>query len=516
MINKIILARKDAEMQRQQERLATAISGRLEAETEVSKLINQRINATKDENKVAEYNTIVLNDQLTLLQKITQLREAGLDLDTESTSGFNSYGAGSVTDFQSDKVGRLLNWINQERKANEELNNIMSERQKLYSSLDTGDSGEKVAKGSSGTVSSKKADKTRSAAEDHIRDLRKMTTDMVSDTEKNIAEADDEFNKWLEERLNDEVMASLTKPFDISVADKQGLTDYNYWLQNAYDGQLEMLRDMHEKGLIGDKEYADKSTKITAQANSEKLATFEGYLNASMDLANVVLQFQEAAKNRELKAAGDDAKKKEEIEKQYAEKQKQIAIAQAIIQGVLEVAKIWTAANVNIPLGVVLTGIAAARTVASVALISSQKFDKGGYTPAGAWDEPKGTVHSNEWVGNRFAVTNPNVRQFLDVFDRAQRTGQIRSLNTRAILAAVEANRGGYAGGGYTPVAQPSSGPTVFGSDPELKAIIAENARAIGALRYQLAQGIEAFMVASKFDKFQNDLDVIRKKTTLS
>ena len=46
-------------------------------------------------------------------------------------------------------------------------------------------------------------------------------------------------------------------------------------------------------------------------------------------------------------------------------------------------------------------------------------FYTGGYTGGGDWDEPKGVVHSNEFVANRFAVANPAVRPVLDLIDVA-------------------------------------------------------------------------------------------------
>lgn len=63
------------------------------------------------------------------------------------------------------------------------------------------------------------------------------------------------------------------------------------------------------------------------------------------------------------------------------------------------------------------------------------KFDTGGFTPSGRWDEPQGVVHSNEFVANRFAVGNPQVRPVLDLIDRAQRSGSISSLTGEDIAA---------------------------------------------------------------------------------
>ena len=58
-------------------------------------------------------------------------------------------------------------------------------------------------------------------------------------------------------------------------------------------------------------------------------------------------------------------------------------------------------------------------------------------------------VHKNEFVANHEAVANPAVKQFLDVFDVAQKKGTIRMLNTTQILEQVRTRSGRYTGG-YT------------------------------------------------------------------
>ena len=67
-------------------------------------------------------------------------------------------------------------------------------------------------------------------------------------------------------------------------------------------------------------------------------------------------------------------------------------------------------------------------------------FDTGGYTGSGAWNDPKGIVHANEFVSNRYAVANPNIRPVLDLIDVAQRTGNVSNL-TADDVAAVVGNR---------------------------------------------------------------------------
>ena len=65
------------------------------------------------------------------------------------------------------------------------------------------------------------------------------------------------------------------------------------------------------------------------------------------------------------------------------------------------------------------------------ALIGS--FYTGGYTGEGRWDEPRGIVHAGEFVANRYAVSNPEVRPVLDLIDQAQRNNTIGSLKASDI-----------------------------------------------------------------------------------
>lgn len=55
-------------------------------------------------------------------------------------------------------------------------------------------------------------------------------------------------------------------------------------------------------------------------------------------------------------------------------------------------------------------------------------FDSGGYTGDGRWDEPRGVVHAGEFVANRHAVQNPEIRPVLDLIDRAQQNNTIGSI----------------------------------------------------------------------------------------
>lgn len=78
------------------------------------------------------------------------------------------------------------------------------------------------------------------------------------------------------------------------------------------------------------------------------------------------------------------------------------------------------------------------------------------------------TGRSKEWVASNAALNNPTVAPLIDIIDRAQRVGQISTLDMRKYLMQRQVR--GYAAGGSTTVAQPPMGavsPTLP-NDPQL------------------------------------------------
>ena len=100
-------------------------------------------------------------------------------------------------------------------------------------------------------------------------------------------------------------------------------------------------------------------------------------------------------------------------------------------------------------------------------------FYTGGYTGGGQWDEPKGIVHSNEFVANRFAVANPSVRPVLDLINQAQRNNTISTLSAADISRVLPG-----AGATQTVVVQNDS--------PELMRLMKENASVMLALKERM------------------------------
>lgn len=109
-------------------------------------------------------------------------------------------------------------------------------------------------------------------------------------------------------------------------------------------------------------------------------------------------------------------------------------------------------------------------------------FYIGGYTGPGNWDQPQGIVHSNEFVANRFAVANPNLRPIFDVIDVAQRTGNVGNLTAEYIAAVAGSGKNTHT----VPAKAPGASATTTTNDPAIVAMLIECTRALRKLKSRL------------------------------
>lgn len=138
-----------------------------------------------------------------------------------------------------------------------------------------------------------------------------------------------------------------------------------------------------------------------------------------------------------------------------------------------------------------LSFIGAAKAALQIAAIKASfavvkgivgNFYTGGYTGPGNWDQPQGIVHSNEFVANRFAVANTNLRPIFDAIDVAQRTGNVGNLTAEDIAAV--------AGSGKStrtvPAKAPGASATTTTNDPAMVAMLVECTRVLRKLKNRL------------------------------
>jgi hypothetical protein len=130
------------------------------------------------------------------------------------------------------------------------------------------------------------------------------------------------------------------------------------------------------------KEFAKEKKKIEIESEEEtanrKREIATAYLSAAGGLLNSYTSLLESNKQKELSAAGDNAKKREEIERSYRKKQQNAAYLQAVINAAQGITAIWARWAANPVVAGILTAIEAAATGLQLKIIAGQKFAQGG------------------------------------------------------------------------------------------------------------------------------------------
>lgn len=252
--------------------------------------------------------------------------------------------------------------------------------------------------------------------------------------------------------------------------------------------QNAILKAMYDADLLSYEEYQNLKTKITEDNEDRREEKMMAVLDTIGQAASAASQVVSALQDAEIskvtrkydkqiaaaKKAGKDTTKLEEekeeainqVKKKYADKQFAASVLQVTASTAVAAMEAYKA-MAGIPVvGPVLGGLAAAAAVASGAAqiaVAKQQRDEAkglksggysdeyvdGYTRIGNPDDVAGVipVHKNEFVTNHEGVANPHVRQFLDVFDVAQKNGTIRMINTTQILDKIRTRNGKYSGG---------------------------------------------------------------------
>lgn len=252
----------------------------------------------------------------------------------------------------------------------------------------------------------------------------------------------------------------------------------------------DILNQMYADDLVSFEEYQEEKTRIAEEQEEMRNEIAQSAMQVVGQAASSASQLINALQDRELsqveakydkeiaaaRKAGKDTTKLEEekeaamkeVKKKYADTQFAMSVLQVTASTAVAAMEAYKA-MAGIPVvGPALGAAAAAAAVvagaAQIAVAKQQRDEaKGlysggfsndyieGYTAPGNPHDTAGVipVHKNEFVANHEAVANPAVKQFLDVFDVAQKRGTIRMLNTTQILEQVR-TRGGRYEGGYT------------------------------------------------------------------
>ena len=276
-------------------------------------------------------------------------------------------------------------------------------------------------------------------------------------------------------------------------------------------GQLAINQAMYDAGLIHFEEYQKKKTELEKKGaeEREKLAREERESRIKKETeiaeavgamaqygANIVRGIVDAQTSaldaryaKEIRLAGDNAEEKARLEEELEEEKKAIKKKYADVQFAMDIASIAANTSVAAMKAWSQGGVFAAPMVALIvgqgivqAAQANQQREAvknlwtGGYTGPGIWNEPRGIVHPDEFVANRFAVRNPEVNRVFSLIDHAQRNNYVSRLSGRDItdLFVEEKTRG------IVPKHSPTESPQPFSrmpaasvsDDPELKRVL--------------------------------------------
>lgn len=310
-----------------------------------------------------------------------------------------------------------------------------------------------------------------------------------------------------------------------SISDIDSNSELGIW--EKYELEKEALQQFFEEGEMGWEEY-EKSVKDlrikyaqqTIETISSTLNTIGNFVSSlrDMEMAQAEAQYQ-----AELKAAGDNAEKREQIQaeyeqkkldiqKKYADADMAINIAKAIAAGALAIMQALAQAG---PLGYAMAGIITATTAAEVAMIVAQRnaikntsvssgggggsdvptgsrvptpdgFGDGGFTPTDDDDNtPVGIVHANEWVAPSWMIKKNPV-----MFARLE---QYRQSGHRP-----ETISSGFKDGGYTSPAPITTNQPDFDN-------VAKSLERLNSIMNKIEKdGIQSYMVYSQYRDFEN------------
>lgn len=251
------------------------------------------------------------------------------------------------------------------------------------------------------------------------------------------------------DKASEEAFTRMEKQYQLEVQEatrkhyEQLTSEEEYWKQVSdiqdryYNSLLQSTQISEEKKAEIIKAIEDKQLQDSKKVYDEKVRQFDAMSNAMQGVATELGQGLAEFFAGEEKSFGAFMANILVIMLNALEKQLIATQAAAIAEVTIK----------DITSKGVLIGMATA--AAKIALITAAfetakgilgSFDTGGYTGDGRWDEPRGVVHAGEFVANRYAVRNPDIRPVLDLIDQAQRNNTIGSLTAKDVSAVLSGN----------------------------------------------------------------------------
>lgn len=241
---------------------------------------------------------------------------------------------------------------------------------------------------------------------------------------------------------------------------------------------------------------------------SSMMQQVSAYYDAARDLE---LAKVEKRYDAEIKAAGNNERKKKKLEEQkeretakiknkYNKRAQSMELAQAVASTAMAAINAYASASkVNWILGPIAAAMAVAAGAIQIATIQKQHqaqaagYYSGGFTTRSSNNRREvGVVHANEFVANHQAVANPAIAPVLRLIDQAQRANTVGSLTAADVSNAIAPNRGVSA---RVDAASTGASATINDSAAIIADISARTSKALDRLSDNIEQGILAEVV---------------------
>lgn len=301
-------------------------------------------------------------------------------------------------------------------------------------------------------------------------------------------------------------------------------SEYADLVVNLYTSFSKFFEDLGKKGTNFWDNLASASQAAYALM-SAALSQYSAYSNAERDLEIAKI---ENRYEREIEAAGNNTKKREQLEQKkeeeiaqvktkYNKRAMKIELAQAVAQTAMAAIAAYASA-LSIPgIGWLLAPIAASLAVAAgmlqIATIKKQHqaeamgYYEGGFTDKSSDNHKEvGVVHANEFVANHKAVSNPRLRPMFNLIDAAQRNNTVGSLTAEDVSDSLGQGRGAF----VRTTANSQSNEQVSTGLALVAGMMDSAGSAIDRLNKRIDDGIETVMImdgergfARKYEHYQ-------------
>lgn len=284
----------------------------------------------------------------------------------------------------------------------------------------------------------------------------------------------------------DKLIERTKRSYEYRQAELKNQYEKNEITQLEYQQRERDLQQEHMEGMLSSRiAFADQVSQIAQQA-----AQLVNTLSQREELAvdnKYAAQLKAAKGNAEKTAAIEEQMEEEKkaIKKKYADIDFAITAAQIIANTAGGIMKLWAEMGIA---ALPLQFLVGATGLAQLLLANEQRQQvknlwTGGYTSPGRWDEPQGVVHSDEFVGNRFAVRNKAVNRVFKMIDLAQKNNTIASINETDIIRSLGAVRSGSSEKEIVYRNTPS------GVDPRVTEALVLVSRSVSDLKRQMEEG---------------------------